>query len=287
MSEWKIGVVGAGTMGNGIAQLFASKGFQVVLWDLNDELLGTGLDKINATLARSVEKGRISEQERVETLNRIQSTTDLQELEHANLVIEAIIEDMDAKRDIFSKLDEILKPEAIIATNTSSMSITQIAQATKRPEKVAGMHFFNPAPIMRLVEVIRGYVTEDETISVLMNVAREIGKEPIEVRCDTPGFIVNRIMTAQFIEAIRLVEEGIATVEDIDKAVKFGLNYPMGPFELQDLGGVDLGLRVMDYFYDEFKDDRFAAPITLRRLVRSGRLGRKTGAGWYDYSAKK
>ena len=184
---------------------------------------------------------------------------------------------------MFRQLDQILKPEALIASNTSSMSITILAEATDRPDRVAGMHFFNPPQIMKLVEVIRGYKTSDDTIKKLKKLAIDLHKEPIEVKKDTPGFIVNRIMIPQFIEAIRLVEEGVATPEDIDKAVTLGLNYPMGPFTLQDYAGVDIGLHVMDYFYEEFKDSRFAAPLTLRNLVRAGRIGKKVGEGWYDY----
>lgn len=278
-----IGVVGSGNMGSGIAQLAASKGFKVILWDMNETLLSKAIDRIDGSMGRSVEKGRMTPEEKADALQRIETTMNLTELKKSEVVIEAIIEDANAKKEIIGQLDQILDPEVLIATNTSGISITLIAESTNRPDKVAGMHFFNPAPVMKLVEVIRGYKTSDETVDILMNLAREMGKEPIEVKKDSPGFIVNRIMTVQFIEAIRLVEEGVATVEDIDKAVTLGLNYPMGPFTLQDFGGVDLGLRVMDYFYEEFKDDRYAAPQILRRLVRAGRLGKKTGAGWYNY----
>lgn len=287
MEKKIIGVAGSGNMGSGIAQLAASKGFKVILWDMNDALLDKAMDRIDKSMGKSVEKGRMTQEEREGALARIETTAVLAELKKSDLVIEAVIEDLDIKKKIFAELDQILNPDSIIATNTSGISITSIAAATNRPDKVAGMHFFNPAPVMKLVEVIRGYKTSDETIATLMNLAREMGKEPIEVKKDSPGFIVNRIMTVQFIEAIRLVEEGVATIEDIDKAVTLGLNYPMGPFTLQDFGGNDLGLRVMDYFYEEFKDARYAAPQTLRRLVRAGRLGRKTGAGWYDYDQQK
>lgn len=280
-----IGIVGAGTMGSGIAQLAAQKGFRVTLFDMNDELVNKGIGRIGAGLHKLVEKGKLPEAERELAMSRIEGTSDLSLLSDADVVIEAIVEDMDIKQEMFRRLDETLKPEAILATNTSSLSITSIAEATSRPDRVAGMHFFNPAPIMKLVEVVRGFKSSDETIAVLMNLARELGKEPIEVKKDSPGFIVNRIMIPQFIEAIRLLEEGVASAEDIDKAVTLGLNYPMGPFALQDFAGVDIGLHVMDYFYEEWKDDRFAAPISLRRLIRAGRLGRKSGAGWYDYNS--
>lgn len=279
-----IGVAGAGTMGSGIAHLAALSGFQVILWDLNEVILNTALDRMNKFMEKSIQRGKMTEEQSIEVLGRIQPTTDLQNFAAADIAIEVIIEDLDAKKELFAKLDDILSPEAILATNTSSMSITVIAEATKRQGQVAGMHFFNPPQVMKLVEVVRGLKTSDETISALMDFAREMGKEPIEVKKDSPGFIVNRIMIPQFIEAIRLAEEGVASIEDIDKAVTLGLNYPMGPFTLQDYAGVDIGLFVMDYFYEEFKDDRFAAPISLRRLVQAGKVGKKAGEGWYDHT---
>lgn len=284
MNERIIGVVGAGTMGSGIAQLAAQKGFRVLLFDMNDELANKGKDRIVSVLGRLAEKGKLTEADKEAALANIEVTTDLNRLEDANVVIEAIVEDMKVKQDMFRQLDDILKPGAILSTNTSSLSITALAQATKRPDRVAGMHFFNPAPVMKLVEVVRGFKTSDDTVEILMMLARDFGKEPIEVKKDSPGFIVNRIMMPQFVEAMRLVEEGVATMEDVDKAVKLGLNYPMGPFELQDFAGVDIGLHVLDYFYEEFKDARFAAPQSLKRVIRAGRLGKKTGAGWYDYN---
>jgi 3-hydroxybutyryl-CoA dehydrogenase len=286
MSRRIIGVVGAGTMGSGIAQLAAQQGFEVVLYDLSDDLAAKGLNRIAAAMGRSVEKGRMTEEDKNAALSRIRTASDLESLRNGSVVIEAVVENMAVKKEIFAKLDALLGPDAIMATNTSSLSITELAEATKRPDRVAGMHFFNPAPVMKLVEVVRGLKSSDDTIAGLMALARELGKEPIEVKKDSPGFIVNRIMIPQFIEAIRLVEEGVATPEDVDKAVRLGLNYPMGPFELQDFAGVDIGLHVMDYFYDEFKDERFAAPLSLRRLIRAGRTGKKSGAGWYDYTPK-
>ncbi|RNB89683.1 3-hydroxyacyl-CoA dehydrogenase family protein [Brevibacillus fluminis] len=280
-----IGIVGAGTMGGGIAHLAALSGFTVILWDLNETLLNKAIDRMNGMMNKSISKGKMTEAEKDETLARVTTTTELGQMERAGLVIEAIVEDLDVKKEMFSRLDDILQPDAIIATNTSSMSITAIAEATKRQDRVAGMHFFNPPQIMKLVEVVRGYKTSDDTVATLMSISRDLGKEPIEVKKDSPGFIVNRVMIPQFIEAIRLVEEGVASPEDVDKAVTLGLNYPMGPFTLQDFAGVDIGMHVMDYFYEEFKDDRFAAPLSLKRLIRAGRLGKKTGAGWYDYNS--
>lgn len=279
-----VGVVGAGTMGSGIANLIASSGFQVFLHDVDTKFLENGLARIEKFMNKSVEKGKITESEKAEVIERIHTTTNLEDLQEVDFVIEAVVEDLDVKKEVFTKLDQILPEDVIIATNTSSMSITVLAETTKRPEKVAGMHFFNPAQIMKLVEVVRGLKTSDETVSKIQSFAKELGKEPIEVKKDVPGFIVNRIMIPQFIEAIRLLEEGVATAEDIDKAVTLGLNYPMGPFTLQDYAGVDIGYYVMEYMKNELNDNRYAPPLLLKQLVRAGRLGKKTGAGFYDYN---
>lgn len=278
-----IGVAGAGTMGGGIAHLVSSCQFQVVLYDLNEDILQSALTRMAKLMDKRIGKGKMTEAEKNEVLSRIETTTNLDDFQKVDYAIEAVIENMDVKKEIFAKLDAILKPDVILCSNTSSMSLTELAEVTNRPEKIAGMHFFNPPQVMKLVEVVRGYKTSDETVERVMELSKQLGKEPVEVKKETPGFIVNRIMISQFLEAIRLVEEGVATPEDIDKAVTLGLNYPMGPFTLQDFAGVDIGLYVMDYLYEELKDDRFAAPMTIRQLVRAGRLGKKTGAGWYDY----
>ncbi|TDL72242.1 3-hydroxyacyl-CoA dehydrogenase family protein [Rhodococcus qingshengii] len=279
-----VGVVGAGAMGSGIANLAASSGFQVILQDIDERYVQAGLARIEKFMEQSVAKGKITEGHKAEVVERIKVTTNLEDLKAADIVIEAVIENIDVKKSVFSQLDEILPEKAIIATNTSSMSITEIAEATKRPDRVAGMHFFNPAQIMKLVEVVRGFKTSDETVEVIKDLSKQMGKEPIVVKKDTPGFIVNRILTPQFIEAIKLLEEGVASAEDIDKAVTLGLNYPMGPFTLQDYVGIDISYNVMEYFKEEFNDNRFAPPLLLKQLVRAGRLGRKTGAGFYDYN---
>ncbi|WPZ19741.1 3-hydroxyacyl-CoA dehydrogenase family protein [Geobacillus subterraneus] len=278
-----IGVVGAGTMGGGIANLAALSGFNVILVDIDEHTLQKARSRMEAFMDKSVAKGKLTAEQKHEALERVKGSISLQEMRQADVIIEAVIENMEVKKEVFSQLDNIAPEHAILATNTSSMSITEIASATNRPSQVVGMHFFNPPQLMKLVEVVRGYKTSDETVEQVKELARKLKKEPVEVKKDSPGFIVNRIMIPQFIEAIRLVEEGVASMEDIDKAVTLGLNYPMGPFTLQDFAGVDIGLHVMDYFYEEFKDDRFAAPLLLRQLVRAGRLGRKTGAGFYDY----
>ncbi|MBT2645421.1 3-hydroxyacyl-CoA dehydrogenase family protein [Bacillus sp. ISL-34] len=283
MAIQTIGVVGAGSMGSGIANLAAMNGFTVILCDIEDSYLENAIKRIGKFMDKSVARGKMTENQKQETLGRIQTTTHLEEMKDADVVIEAVLEDLNLKKEVFSALDQIVREGVILATNTSSMSITEIAAATQHPERVAGMHFFNPAQLMKLVEVVRGYQTSDETVEGLKALSKQLTKEPVEVKKDTPGFIVNRIMIPQFIEAIKLLEEGVASAEDIDKAVTLGLNYPMGPFTLQDFAGVDIGYHVMEYFKEEFNDDHFAPPLLLKQLVRAGRHGKKTGAGFYDY----
>jgi 3-hydroxybutyryl-CoA dehydrogenase len=279
-----VGVLGAGSMGNGIAQVAAQAGYQVVMRDIEDRFVENGLKAIQKFLTKSVEKGKMTEDQKKGVLGRIKGTTRMEDLKDVDFVIEAVFEDLDLKKNIFKQLDELTRTGIILTTNTSSMSITEIAMSTKRPQKVAGMHFFNPAPIMKLVEVIRGYDTNDETIRTVMEMTKKMGKEPVEVRKDTPGFIVNRLMIPHVIEAVKMVEEGVASIEDIDKAVKLGLNYPMGPFELMDLTGVDIVHHVTEYLYKESnKESKWSAPVLLKTMIRAGKLGRKTGAGWYKY----
>lgn len=281
--KW-IGVIGAGSMGNGIAQVASQAGYQVIMRDVEDRFVQNGLKAIEKFLSKSVEKGKMAEGQKKEILGRIRGTTRMEELKDVDLVIEAVFEDLSLKRDVFRQLDEVTRPHVILATNTSSMSVTEIAMATKRPEKVAGMHFFNPAPIMKLVEVIRAYHTSDETVRIVMEMARKMGKEPVEVRKDSPGFIVNRLMIPHMLEAVKMAEEGVASIEDIDKAVKLGLNYPMGPFELMDLTGIEIARHVADYLYKELdKESKWSIPVLMKSLIRAGKLGRKTGGGWYKY----
>jgi len=278
----KLGVVGAGTMGNGIAQIAAQIGCEVVMRDIEMRFVEGGMRKVDAFLAKSVEKGKLEAKEKDAILGRIKGTVDMADLKDVDLVVEAVLEDLDLKKSVFKELDEICRPGVILATNTSSMSITEIAASTKRPDKVCGMHFFNPVPLMRLVEIIRGYATSDETIRITTDLAQRMGKTTVEVKKDSPGFIVNRIMTPHFLEAIRMVEEGIASIEDIDKAVKNGLNYPMGPFELMDLTGIDIAYHVTEYLYKELnKENKWVSPNLMKTMIRSGNLGRKTGKGWY------
>ena len=281
----KLGVVGAGTMGNGIALVAAQIGCHVVMRDIEDAFVDRGMKVIDKFLSRSVEKGKLEATDKEAIMGRITGTTDMSMLKDVDFVVEAVIEDMPLKKSVFQELDGLCRPEVVLASNTSSMSLTEIATATKRPDKVCGMHFFNPAPLMRLVEVVRGYHTSDETVAVTTELAKKMGKVTVEVKKDSPGFIVNRIMIPHMLEAIKIVEEGIASMEDVDTAVKNGLNYPMGPFELMDLTGVDICYFVTEYFYKELnKESKWVSPNLLKTMIRANRLGRKTGGGWYDYS---
>jgi 3-hydroxybutyryl-CoA dehydrogenase len=280
-----IGVLGAGVMGNGIAQVVAQAGYNVIMRDIEDRFVENGIKNINKFLGKSVEKGKMAADDKNAIMGRIKGTTKMGDLKDVDFVIEVIIEVMDVKKKVFAELDEITKPNVILSSNTSSMSITEIATATKRPDKVIGMHFFNPVPLMKLVEVIRGMKTSDETVATTLGLTKKVGKEPVEVKVDVPGFLVNRLMIASAVEAIKLWEQGIASKEDIDKAAKLGLNYPMGPFELMDLTGLDINCHVMDYFYKELpKELKWDPPLAIKNMVKAGMLGRKVGKGWYDYS---
>lgn len=286
MSIKKIGVLGAGAMGSGIVQVAAQAGYDVVLCDMDMVFVDKGVAGIDKLLTKNVDKGKMDQATKDAIIGRITKTTNKQDLADVDYMIEVIVEDVNIKKAVLAELDGILKPDVILATNTSSISISLLAGATKRGDKFVGMHFFNPVPVMRLCEIIRGYSTSDETVKVASELAQAFGKTTVEVRKDTPGFIVNRCMLPQFLEAIRLVEEGVATPADIDTAVKLGLNYPMGPFELMDFTGIDISKLVLDVFYDETKNSFWAPPYTLKAIVNSGKLGKKTGAGWYDYKKK-
>ena len=278
----KIGVVGAGTMGNGIAQVAAQIGCDVVMSDIEMRFVEGGMKNIDRFLSKSVEKGKMDANEKDNIMGRIKGTIDMTDLKDVDFVVEVVIEDLDLKKSVFKELDELCRPEVILSTNTSSMSITEIAASTKRPDKVCGMHFFNPVPIMRLVEIIRGFSTSDNTIKITKELSEKMGKVTVEVKKDSPGFVVNRIMIPHILEAIKIVEEGIASIEDVDKAVKNGLNYPMGPFELMDLTGIDIAYFVSEYLYKELnKENKWVAPNLLKTMVRAGNLGKKVGKGWY------
>ena len=280
----KIFVLGAGTMGAGIVQAFAQKGYQVIVRDIKDEFVERGIAGINKGLSKQVAKGKMTEETKEDILSRISGTTDMSLAADCDLVVEAAIENMKIKKEIFAELDSICKPETILASNTSSLSITEVASAIKRPDKVIGMHFFNPAPVMKLVEIIRGMATSQETFDAVKELSLAIGKEPVEV-AEAPGFVVNRILIPMINEASFILQEGIASVEDIDTAMKFGANHPMGPLALGDLIGLDVCLAIMDVLYNETGDTKYRASSTLRKYVRAGWLGRKTGRGFYNYNA--
>ena len=278
----KIFVLGAGTMGSGIVQAFAQKGYEVIVRDIKDELVQSGIVRINNGLSKLVSKGKMTEETKEDILSRISGTTDMNLAADCDLVVEAAIENMKIKKEIFAELDKICKPETILASNTSSLSITEVASATNRAEKVIGMHFFNPAPVMKLVEIIRGMATSQETFDAVKYLSVAIWKEPVEVE-EAPGFVVNRILIPMINEASFILQEGIASVEDIDTAMKYGANHPMGPLALGDLIGLDVCLAIMDVLYNETGDTKYRSSSILRKYVRAGWLGRKSGRGFYNY----
>lgn len=280
----KIFVLGAGTMGAGIVQAFAQKGYEVIVKDIKPEFVEKGIAGIDKGLSKLVSKGKMTEEVKAEILSRISGTTDMELAADCDLVVEAAIENMKIKKEIFAELDAICKPETILASNTSSLSITEVASATKRPDKVIGMHFFNPAPVMKLVEIIKGIATSQETFDAVKELSVSIGKEPVEV-AEAPGFVVNRILIPMINEASFILQEGIACVDDIDTAMKYGANHPMGPLALGDLIGLDVCLAIMDVLYTETGDNKYRASNILRKYVRAGWLGRKSGRGFYDYNA--
>ena len=279
----KVGVCGAGLMGNGIAQTCAAAGFEVVLMEVADAPLQKGMASITKSLDKFVEKQKLSQADRDATLARITATTDVKDLKDCDLVIEAIIENMDAKLKLFKTLDDMLAPQGIICSNTSSLCVIEMAAGTKRADRVAGLHFFNPVPLMKLVEVVKTIATSQETVDKLYAFAKKLGKEPVLAQ-DTPGFIVNRLLIPYLLYAIRVYEQGLASREDIDKGMKLGCGYPMGPLELLDFVGLDTTYYIAEIMFDEFKDPMMAPPTLLKRMVLAGQYGRKSGKGFYDYA---
>jgi 3-hydroxybutyryl-CoA dehydrogenase len=278
----KVGVVGCGLMGSGIAEVCARSGYSVIVSEINQELLDKGMAALKSSLDKAVSKGKLAEQDRDATLGRLRGTTNMEDFKDRDLVIEAVIENMEEKKRVFSSLDKVCPQHAILASNTSCLSILEMAMATRRPAQVIGMHFFQPVPVMRMVEIVRSILSSEEAIETAKNFSSSLGKEVILAK-DVPGFLVNRLGFPYMMNAIRILEEGWTTVEDIDRAWMLATNAPMGPFMLMDFAGLDTMYSMACAMYDEFKDRLYAPPPLLRKMVIAGQLGRKSGKGFYDY----
>ena len=282
----KVGVLGCGLMGSGIAEVAARAGYETVVREVSEELVQKGLGKIQGSLGKAVEKGKLEADARDQAVARLSGVVDLRDLADCDVIVEAIVESLEEKRKTFGILDEAVKEGAIFASNTSSLTITQIAMSTKRPEAFVGLHFFNPVPVMKLVEVVRTLLTADGVYTDAFEFARSLGKEPIAAR-DNSGFIVNRLLVPYLLDAIRALEEGVGSVEDIDKGMQLGCGYPMGPFTLLDFVGLDTTYYIANIMFEEYREKRYAPPPLLKQMVLAGRLGKKSGRGFYDHSAKK
>ncbi len=279
----KVGVLGCGLMGSGIAQVTATAGFNVTVLEVEQKFIDKGFAGIEKSLGKFAEKGTITAQQKDEIRGRLKGTTNTQDLRDCDLVIEAIIENVEEKRKMYAAIDSVIKKDAIFASNTSSISITELMSATKRPERFVGLHFFNPVPLMKLVEVVRTVATANDVYETVFDFAKKVGKVPVRTS-DKTGFIVNRLLVPYLLDAVRAYEEGVGSIPDIDQAMKLGCGYPMGPFTLLDFVGLDTTYYITHVMYDEFKERRFASPPLLKRLVMAGWYGRKTGKGFYDYA---
>ena len=282
----KVGVLGCGLMGSGIAQIAAQAGYETVVREVEQGYLDKGIAGIGKSLGKFVEKGKMTAEDRDSALGRLRGTTKLEDLADCDIIIEAIIENADVKKTVYAELDQIVKKDAIFSSNTSSLTITELSMATARPKQFVGLHFFNPVPLMKLVEVVRTILTSDESFDRAFAFAKSLGKEPIAAT-DNSGFIVNRLLVPYLLDAIRAYEEGIGSIEDIDKGMMLGCGYPMGPFTLLDFVGLDTTYFITHVMYDEYQEKRFASPPLLRKMVLAGRFGRKSGAGFYDYAGEK
>lgn len=286
MNVEKVGVVGCGLMGSGIAEVAAKSGFDVVVREVSTDFLEAGQGRIRKSLDRAVDKGKLDAADRDAAWDRMGFTTDLADLADRDLVIEAIVEDIGAKNELFSALDDLCGPETIFASNTSSLPITDMAAATGRPDRVVGLHFFNPVPVMKLVEVVRTIATSDDAFDAVYAFAAALGKEPITAK-DNSGFVVNLLLVPYMLDAIRQLERGVASIVDMDKAMTLGLGHPMGPFVLCDFVGIDTLYRISEIMFEEYREERYAPPPLLKRIVAMGRFGRKTGQGFYDWSGEQ
>jgi 3-hydroxybutyryl-CoA dehydrogenase len=286
MAIKKVGVLGCGLMGSGIAQTAAQSGYETVVVEVEQKFLDKGLTGIDKSLGKFVEKGKLSQADKDSCMNRLKGSTSLKDLAECDIVIEAITENPQVKKETYAAIDSFVKKDAIFASNTSSLTITELSMATARPKQFVGMHFFNPVPLMKLVEVVRTILTTDETFNTAFEFAKSLGKEAVACR-DNSGFIVNRLLVPYILDAIRAYEEGVGSIEDIDKAMQLGCGYPMGPFTLLDFVGLDTTYYITHVMFDEYREKRFASPALLRKMVLAGRFGRKTGAGFYEYSGEK
>ncbi|MEP6769511.1 MAG: 3-hydroxybutyryl-CoA dehydrogenase [Acidobacteriota bacterium] len=286
MTIRKVGVLGAGLMGSGIAEVAAKSGYETVVREVSDELGKRGLARIEGSLAKAVEKKKLAPEERDAARGRLSTTTNLSDLADCDILVEAIIENLDLKKETYRELDRLCKPETIFCSNTSSLTITEMSAATSRADRFAGLHFFNPVPVMKLVEVVRTIATSEETFETVFEFATSLGKDPIRAR-DNSGFVVNRLLVPYLLDAVRALEEGVGSAEDIDKGMELGCGHPMGPLKLLDFVGLDTTYYISQIMFDEYREKRFAPPPLLKRMVLAGRLGRKSGRGFYEYGGGK